>query len=125
MVLVPAGCFIMGSEDGEWDEVPAHEVCFENPFWIDKYEVTNEQYGSIGCPEYSSAPTQPRNCMDWQESHEFCASRMMRLPTEAEWEYSARGPNSLRYPWGNEWEGENAIHAHNSWSTAEVGSMLG
>lgn len=128
MVLVPVGCFMMGSEDGDWDEVPVHKICFETPFWIGKYEVTNEQYGSVECPEYSSTPSQPRNCIDWLEAHEFCVSRMMRLPTEAEWEYSARGPDNLRYPWGNEWDRKNAINTHNlpsKPSTSEVGSTLG
>ena len=123
MVLVPPGCFMMGSEDGDWDEQPVHEVCFDRPFWIDKYEVTNAQYGSIGCDEASSAPDQPRNCVDWLEAHSFCEGRLLRLPTEAEWEYAARGPDNLRYPWGDDWNPENAIHAHNSSESAVVGSI--
>jgi serine/threonine protein kinase/formylglycine-generating enzyme required for sulfatase activity/SH3-like domain-containing protein len=133
MVLVPVGCFMMGSTDeqidyaielgGErdWfrDEQPAHEQCFDEPFWIDRYEVTNEQYGSIGCEHVSPESNQPRNCVDWFDAKAFCESRSGRLPTEKEWEYAARGPDNLVYPWGDEWNGNNAVLAG---QTAEVGS---
>jgi formylglycine-generating enzyme required for sulfatase activity len=100
MALVPAGCFMMGSEEYS-DEQPIHEVCFEEPFWIDVYEVTNEAFGSVGCAEYSSAPDQPRNCVNWTDALAHCEARGARLPTEAEWEYAARGPDGFVYPWGN------------------------
>ena len=48
MALVPAGCFMMGSESGEDDELPVHQQCFEQPFWIDVTEVTNAQFGTEG-----------------------------------------------------------------------------
>ena len=112
MVLVPAGCFDMGNDNG--DEQPIHEICFDEPFWIDKYEVTNERYGSTRCESTSSEPNQPRNCVDWFEASDFCETRSARLPTEAEWEYAARGPDSLAYPWGNEWNPDNANWADTS-----------
>jgi formylglycine-generating enzyme required for sulfatase activity len=99
MALVPAGCFMMGSEDGYGDEQPVHEVCFHEPFWIDVYEVTNEQYGSSG---NWSGDDLPRESVDWFEAVAHCESRGARLPTEAEWEYAARGPDGLIYPWGDE-----------------------
>ncbi len=108
MVLVPAGCFYMGSNENS-DEQPRHEVCFDDPFWIDKYEVTNEQFGSTGCKEQSSEPDQPRNCVDWFEALEYCQARDATLPTEAQWEYAARGPDSLVYPWGNEYNADLVI----------------
>ncbi len=128
MALVPAGCFMMGSSEDEFDvafqqckeelgkgecgrnwfvsEAPQHKVCFDKPFWIDVYEVTNGQYGgpSEDCMEWSSEDDQPRICTDWFDSIAHCESRDARLPTEAEWEYAARGPDGLKYPWGNGFE---------------------
>lgn len=104
MVLVPAGCFMMGSWNGEPDEGPVREQCIDEPFWIDRYEVTNEQYGSVGCSTYSSKPDQPRNCISWYDARNYCESRGARLPTEREWEYAARGPDSLIYPWGDTYD---------------------
>jgi formylglycine-generating enzyme required for sulfatase activity len=46
-VLVPVGCFRMGSNNGDDDEQPVHEQCVTEPFWLDKYEVTNALYGSV------------------------------------------------------------------------------
>lgn len=123
MALVPAGCFTMGTEDISSDEQPVHEQCFEEPFWLDVTEVTNGQYGSVGCSEYSSGDDQPRNCVDWFEAVAYCQSRGARLPTEAEWEYAARGPDGLVYPWGNEFVAYNVVHYGNSGGqTASVGS---
>ena len=122
MVLVPAGCFDMG-EDGE-----GGRQCFDEPFWIDRYEVTNAQYGFIGsrCIEWSSQSDQPRDCVNWFDSRDFCASRGARLPTEAEWEYAARGPDGLIYPWGNDLVADNGVYGGNSGlQTAAVGSAPG
>jgi len=124
MVLVPAGCFMMGSDDGETDEAPAHEQCFDAPFWIDRYEVTNEQYGSVGCPARSSAPEQPVNCVSWFDAKAHCESRAARLPTEREWEYAARGPDHLIFPWGDDWEPDAANWINTSGeATYAVGSF--
>lgn len=119
MVLVPGGCFMMGSEDGADDERPVHEVCFDAPFWIDRYEVTNEQYGSSSSGNscyytWHSEPDRPRNCVSWFEANDFCTQRGARLPTEAEWEYAARGPDSLVYPWGNTFVENNVVYEGNS-----------
>jgi formylglycine-generating enzyme required for sulfatase activity len=117
MVLVPAGCFYMGN-DGT-----GGRQCFDEPFWIDRYEVTNEQYDSIGCMETSIQPNQPRNCISWVDAHNFCESRGARLPTEAEWEYAARGPDNSIYPWGNDFVADNIVYLDNSeGQTAAVGS---
>ncbi|PJF40172.1 MAG: hypothetical protein CUN55_13055 [Phototrophicales bacterium] len=99
MVFVPAGCFTMGHENGRRDEVPEHQICFDAPFWIDRYEVSNAQYGSSGAFQ---EPNHPRENITWFEARDHCLSRGARLPTEAEWEYAARGPDSWLYPWGNE-----------------------
>ncbi len=113
MVLVPTGCFAMGSTDrnANEDEQPVHEQCFNAPFWIDKTEVTNAQYGSVG--RYSG-DNYPRESVDWFAAQEHCLRRGARLPTEREWEYAARGPDALVYPWGSEFVADNVVHAENS-----------
>jgi formylglycine-generating enzyme required for sulfatase activity len=117
---------MMGSDEGDDDEQPVHEQCFDAPFWIDKTEVTNAQFRSVGCENTSSEPNQPRNCVNWFEARDFCASRDARLPTEAEWEYAARGVSNWEYPWGDEFVAENAVFGDNSGGkTANVGSRPG
>jgi len=126
MVLVPVGCFMMGSYDGFSNERPVEEQCITEPFWIDKYEVTNANYGSVGCEIYSSEPEQPRNCVTWVDAKDYCEGRGGRLPTELEWEYVAKGPDNLVYPWGNQYIAENIISEDNpiygNETTAPVGS---
>lgn len=120
MVLVPPGCFIMGHEAGRRDERPEHEICFDQPFWIDRTEVTNAQYGSAG---HGTGDNQPRENLLWSEARDFCAARGGRLPTEAEWEYTARGPDDLLYPWGNDLEISKLVFDRNTpGQTADVGS---
>lgn len=120
MVQVPRGCFMMGSDVGRRDELPVHEICFEKPYWIDRTEVTNVQYGSEG-PQ--SGDLRPRTNITWFEARDYCASREMRLPTEAEWEYAARGPDSPIYPWGDELVNQNLVFDKNlPGDTAEVAS---
>ncbi len=115
MVLVPAGCFNMGSDDPDNypDELPVHEICFDAPFWIDQTEVTNRQFVNFdGAAQIGSiyAGTQrPRDNVNWIEASDFCALRGGRLPTEAEWEYAARGPDSLLFPWGNDWDADLVV----------------
>jgi formylglycine-generating enzyme required for sulfatase activity len=108
MVLVPAGCFAMGTggDDAEADEQPVHIQCIDKPFWIDRYEVSNADYGSSG---YHTGDERPRDSVDWFAASEYCAERGARLPTEAEWEYAARGPAALVYPWGDEYVDENVV----------------
>ena len=120
MVLVPTGCFTMGGEKGNPDELPAQQVCFDQPFWLDVLEVYNEQFDGLGgqaaVPSAETGASYPRTQIDFDEAGRYCASRGTRLPTEAEWEYAARGPDGLVYPWGNEFDstalifGENAIN---------------
>jgi formylglycine-generating enzyme required for sulfatase activity len=122
MVLVPKGCFDMGSTEEEVDaalamcnasygncerawfenELNGGRQCFDAPFWIDKYEVTNEQYGSSG---YWSGDDLPRENISWFDSVAHCESRGARLPTEREWEYAARGPDHWIFPWGDDFDG--------------------
>jgi formylglycine-generating enzyme required for sulfatase activity len=128
MVLVPAGCFMMGSERGDNDEKPVHEQCFEEPFWIDLTEVTQADFEHLGGQKENNnsfdGANRPVERITWFEARDFCQLRGMRLPTEREWEYAARGPDNLVYPWGNEWNENNAIWSGNSdGETVEVGSI--
>jgi formylglycine-generating enzyme required for sulfatase activity len=144
MVLVPAGCFMMGSTDEQIDyavslggqrerfadEQPAHQVCFEEPFWMDRTEVTNAQFAVFGGQAASSSnwteDNRPREQIAWSEANSFCESRKARLPTEAEWEYAARGPENWTFPWGNKFVSDNVVYSGNSGNqTAEVGSRPG
>lgn len=117
MALVPPGCFMMGPTEGYGDTKKVREVCFEEPYWVDVYEVTHKQFGSAD-------DNRPVTSATWFEATEFCEARGVRLPTEAEWEYAARGPDSLTYPWGNEIVIENVVSSRNGAEhTADVGSI--
>jgi formylglycine-generating enzyme required for sulfatase activity len=123
MVKVPAGCFMMGNENGRRDERPVTQICFDEPYWIDRTEVTNAQYGQ---PGNFQGDNRPRENLLWTEARDFCAGRGARLPTEAEWEYAARGPDSLMYPWGDYLIEENLIFDRNyNGQTWDVGSRPG
>ena len=122
MVLVPRGCFSMGSEkeEGGSPNSPVHELCFDEPFWIGKTEVTNAQFGTSGV---SSGDDEPRDSVTWYEALTYCEDRGARLPTEAEWEYAARGPDGWTYPWGNTFIGNNTVFGENAVDGSEpVGS---
>lgn len=118
MVLVPVGCFMMGSEIGQDDEKPVHQQCFDEPFWIDKYEVKWGDFirldGQKGRPNHFIGDNRPVESITWHEARDFCELRGGHLPTEREWEYAARGPDNLTYPWGNEWNPNNVVRSGNS-----------
>ncbi|HWR67199.1 MAG TPA: SUMF1/EgtB/PvdO family nonheme iron enzyme [Bellilinea sp.] len=148
MVLVPAGCFTMGSTEGQLaeatasceryfgpgkckidfagNETPAHEVCFDEPFWISETEVTNRQYGSSSSTDMVNmyrGPNWPRETVTWEEAVQYCQAQEARLPSEAEWEYAARGPDNLIYPWGNTFRLDMVISGR--LKPQDVGSVSG
>ncbi len=65
--------------------------------------------------------------LTWFEARDFCAKRGARLPTEAEWEYAARGPDDLIYPWGNDFVDADVVYRGNNsdGNPADVGSKPG
>jgi formylglycine-generating enzyme required for sulfatase activity/energy-coupling factor transporter ATP-binding protein EcfA2 len=117
MVMVPTGCFYMGSVTGV-DEQPVHQQCFAVPFWIDKYETVNGDYDRIMDRRPTRIFDRHPKVTDWFTARSFCRLRGMRLPSEREWEYAARGPDSLLFPWGNQFDHTSAVY--NSTGTSPV-----
>lgn len=119
MVLVPVGSFQMGSNAYE-DEQPIHTVTFTTPFWMDLTEVTRGQWNEcvdLGVCEveipanFSFDSDHPINYVTWLQAQRFCVWRgdEFRLPTEADWEYAARGVEGWIYPWGNNRPTDNYV----------------
>jgi len=119
MVLVPTGSLTIGVVLGTSRDSGGETVTFETPFWIGRYEVTNAQYGSAG---RFSGNNHPRDSVTWIEARDFCAGLGLRLPTEAEWEYAAGGPDELIYPWGNVFSRRNAVF-NSSVGTMDAGNI--
>ena len=122
MVLIPAGDFILGTDDSKSVAYPKRTINLP-AFWIDKYEVTNSEfldfslktgYQGEGAKEGKDwriffTPATPEKAripvvyITWNDAQAYCKSLGKRLPTEEEWEKAARGTDGRTYPWGNEW----------------------
>jgi formylglycine-generating enzyme required for sulfatase activity len=157
-IWIPPGSFQMGSPDNEpgheADESPIHVVTFKDGFMLMKYEATVAQYescmaanplvcnppgeGAPGCGNTNTGQggksDHPQNALTWLQGMSFCAwvAPNGTLPTEAQWEYAAVGPEHAQYPWGDDPEptcqNGTAVFLHEGCgcgkgSTWPVGSM--
>ncbi len=110
LVLIRPGCFVMGSETGDSDEVPMHRVQISEPFYLGKYEVTQAQWEALmqDNPSYFRGPKNPVESVTWDMCQEFikrlgkkAPGRKFSLPTEAQWEYACRAGTTTRYSFGD------------------------
>ena len=128
IMLVPAGSFWMGRDDGPAEEGPLHRV-FVRDFWIERHKVTNAEFAEFLNATGLRPPgsdhrfddddpdarihlregrwvadpgfeRHPAVEVSWFGARDFCRWRGRRLPTEAEWEKAARGGDRRPYPWG-------------------------
>ena len=109
MVLIKAGCFLMGSKMGDPDELPVHEVCISS-FKLGVYEVRQKNFQAVmGVnPSENVGADHPVDSASWLDARDYCKKLALRLPLEAEWEYAARGGTQTEFYWGNKVSGKEA-----------------
>jgi sulfatase modifying factor 1 len=132
MIHIPAGEFLMGSNDGSNDEKPQRKVYLDG-YYLYKNLVTVAQYRKFCqakgrrmplAPSWGWQLDHPMVNVTWEDAAAYATWAGCRLPTEAEWEKAARGTDGREYPWGNEWDASkcaNSVGSSRS-STAPVGS---
>jgi len=139
-LYLPGGSFAMGDTEGEAVEQPVHNVTLSS-FYIQKFEVSAAEYQVCVGEGACSLPTQcdrgsavygneqfqnnPVNCISWQMALDYCQwldADNGNLPSEAQWEYAARGMDGRNYPWGDTLP-NNSLAIYNSAQTAEVASF--
>ena len=148
MILIPAGEFRMGSTEDQISgllkdfegvqfnafqaEIPQRQVNLK-AYYIDQYEVSYRQYRAFlestgrAAPafwenERFHKPDHPVLGVTWYDATAYCTWAGKRLPTEAEWEHAARGPQDYAYPWGNLWDPQRTNTA-SYWAGKNFSSM--
>lgn len=120
-ILIEGGTFISGSDD--WDTIVAPGSPYskrdEYPrprtvpsFWMQEHEVTNEEYRRFdaGHAFPGGEERHPVVNVTWREAMAYAVSVGGSLPTEAQWEFAARGPERRKYPWGNSEPACDRVH---------------
>jgi formylglycine-generating enzyme required for sulfatase activity len=147
LVCVTAGEFLMGSDNSDAlavdNEKPQHRV-YLDAFWIDRTEVTNGMYKRCVSDRKCSAPPSsvyglrgayygnsiyenyPVVNVSWNDANAYCGWAGRKLPSEAQWEKAARGPDGRLYPWGNTFPTGSLLNYNfNEGFLMPVGSYLG
>jgi len=115
LILIPAGQFVMGSSKGQKDkcadEMPAHRVTITRPFYMGKYEVSQEEWQAVmgENPARYKGEGKPIENISWQQCQKFLEKlnalvpdARFRLPTEAQWEYACRTGTETPFSYGND-----------------------
>ena len=137
MVLIPAGEFVMGDEEGARDEKPQRKVLL-NAYWMDRYPVTNADYmiflqatGHRRPPNWvgdiypAGQEKHPVTNVSWEDAQAYAIWAGKRLPTEAECEKSARGTIGQTYPWGDAFRKDNVNSSNDYGGTTPVDHFEG
>ncbi len=141
MVEIKGASFSMGSDAGNADSKPPHQVQVES-FMLDTFEVTNADFKKfVDAAAYKTDAEKngssdnwltyakdkddhPVVKISWNDAKAFCEWADKRLPTEAEWEFAARGDKGFTFPWGNEFDAKKAnVKASGLRGTTAVGSF--
>ncbi len=115
-VRIKPGSFMMGSVQGDAEEMPAHKVTITKPFYMGVHEVTQKQWQDImgDNPSEFKNPDKPVENVSWNDVQIFIKKLSKkekihyRLPTEAEWEYACRAGTDTDYYWGDDFSGDHA-----------------
>ncbi len=142
LVYIPAGEFLMGAPPSEHglneDELPQHSIYLDT-FWISKTQVTNAMFTACvnaGICNYSVSHTTNPHYLDplyanhpvvyisWEMAQIYCHWTGGCLPTEAEWEKAARGPDGARYAWGEDLPRLKFVNTNNEYGTTTAAGIF-